>query len=258
MPCSNFRPFTVKFIIKIRINRGSWRDRRMKISWFPLILFLLTSIIRNLSEASHSHKLHSAVVIGTVYCDTCFQQDFSKPTHFISGASVAVECKDGSSRPSFRQEVKTNEHGEFKVHLPFSVSNHVKKINRCSVKLISSSEPYCAVASTATSSSLHLKSRKQGTHIFSAGFFTFNPLKQPNLCNQKPSVQDSKQDNTEKGTLGSGQPNYPIFPPPLQDPAAPPRASPLLPNLPPLPQLPPLPPLPPFPGLPFPPIPGRN
>ncbi|XWS47512.1 hypothetical protein CRYUN_Cryun14cG0158700 [Craigia yunnanensis] len=235
--------------------------RGMKMSWFPVIL-LLSSTINNLSEASHRHKLHSAVVVGTVYCDTCFQEGFSKPTHFISGASVEVECKNGNSRPSFRQEVKTNEHGEFKVHLPFSVGKHVKKIKRCSVKLISSSEPYCAVASTATSSSVHLKSRKQGTHIFSAGFFTFKPLKQPNLCNQKPSVQDSKQVNTVNN-LGFGQPNYPIFPPPLQDPAAP-QPSPLLPNLPRLPQLPQLPPLPPLPslptlpGLPIPPNPGRN
>ena len=111
-----------------------------------------------------------------------------------AGATVAVECKNGSaSRQSFRKEVKTDKHGEFNVHLPFSISKHVKKIEGCSVTLISSSEPYCAVASTATSSSLHLKSRKQGTHIFSAGFFTFKPLKQPNLCNQKPSIQDSKE-----------------------------------------------------------------
>ncbi|XVF31613.1 hypothetical protein REPUB_Repub17cG0006300 [Reevesia pubescens] len=231
--------------------------RMMKMSWFPIILFLSLAINnQNLSEASHNHMLHSAVVVGTVYCDTCSQQDFSKSTHFISGASVAVECKDGNSRPSFRQELKTNEHGEFKVLLPFSVSKHLKKIKGCSVKLISSSEPFCGVASTTTSSSLHLKSIKQGTHIFSAGFFTFKPLKQPNLCNQKPSVQDSKQVNTQN-TLGFGQPNFPIFPPPLQDPATP-QPSPLLPNLPPLPQLPTLPPLPPLPGLPIPPIPGRN
>ncbi|XP_022760096.1 uncharacterized protein LOC111306534 [Durio zibethinus] len=210
-------------------------------------------------KASHSHRLHSAVVVvGTVYCDTSFQEDFSKATHFISGfvsagASVAVECNDGSWRPSFRQEVKTNKHGEFIVRLPFSVSKHVKKIKRCSVKLVTSNEPYCSVASTTTSSSLILKSRKKGTHIFSAGFFTFKPVKQPNLCNQKPSVQDSKKFNTQN-TLGFGEPNYPIFTPPLQDPETP-QPSPPLPNLPPLPQLPPLPPLP---GLPIPPIPGRN
>ncbi|PPE00119.1 hypothetical protein GOBAR_DD02836 [Gossypium barbadense] len=196
----------------------------MKMSWFSLVPLLLSLAINNLSEASHGHKLRSAVVSGTVYCDICFQQDFSKAHHFISGASVAVECKDGDSRPSFRQVAKTNEQGEFKVRLPFSVTKHVKKVKGCSVKLVRSSEPYCA------------------------------PLKLPNLCNKKPSVvADSKEYNTPH-TLDFEQPNYPIFPPPLEDPATP-RPSPLLPNLPPLPQLPPLPPLP---GLPFPPIPGRN
>lgn len=164
-----------------------------------------------------------------------------------AGASVAVECKDGNSKPRFRKEVKTNEHGEFKVQLPFSVSKHVKRIKGCTVKLVSSSEPYCAVASSSSSSSsLRLKSRRQGEHIFSAGFFSFTPLKQPNLCNQKPSIRNSKE-------LGSAFPpiSDPAFPPPIQDPSTPGGF------LPPLPALPPLPPLPRIPGLPYPPVPGR-
>eukprot|EP00258_Populus_trichocarpa_P015921 XP_006373407.2 leucine-rich repeat extensin-like protein 3 [Populus trichocarpa] len=231
--------------------------------WF-FIIFLLSCTFNNLSaEASHGKKLPSAVVVGTVFCDTCFQEAFSRNSHFISGASVAVECKDEESRPGFREEVKTDEHGEFKVHLPFSVSKHVKKIKRCSVKLLSSSEPFCAVASSATSSSLHLKSRKQGTHIFSSGFFTFKPEKQPILCNQKPSTENSREFSSRKASLPSI--DNPTFPPPLQDPTTPylPPLNqnylpplPVLPKLPPLPQLPPLPPLP---GLPLlPPIPGNT
>ncbi|GMI69034.1 hypothetical protein HRI_000572800 [Hibiscus trionum] len=225
----------------------------MKMTWFSLIL-LLSFTINSISEASHGRKLRSAVVSGTVYCNICSQEDFSESHHFISGASVAVECKDGDSMPSFRQEALTDEHGEFKVGLPFSVTKRVKKIKRCSVKLVRSSEPKCAVASSsATSLSLNLKSTNQGTHIFSAGFLSFKPLKQPDRCNKKPNVADSMESNT-KSTMEFGQPNYPVFPPPLEDPA-PPQPTPLLPSLPPLPQLPPLPPLP-LP--PFPPIPGRN
>ncbi|XP_039004008.1 cyclin-dependent kinase 12-like [Hibiscus syriacus] len=222
----------------------------MKITWFSLIL-LLTLTINKLSEARHGHKLHSAVVSGSVHCDIC-SQDFSKAHHFIPGASVAVECKDRDSRPSFRQEAKTDEHGEFKVRLPFSVTKNVKKIKRCLVKVLGSSEPYCAVASSATSSSLNLKSSNQGTHIFSAGILSFKPLKQPKTCNE-----NSKESNN-KSTMEFGEPNYPIFPPPLQDPTTVPQPTPLLPNLPPLPRLPQLPPLlPPLPLLPIPPI-GRN
>ncbi|KAK8346311.1 hypothetical protein V6Z12_A07G205200, partial [Gossypium hirsutum] len=194
---------------------------------FFFTLLLCFIIFNCYSEGSHGYQQQqSAVVVGTVYCDTCFQSDLSRPTHFISGATVEVECKDRkSSRASFRQQVKTNRHGEFKVHLPFSVSKHVKKIEGCEVKLIKSSEPYCAVASSATSSSLHLKSMKQGTHVFSAGFFTFKPVKQPTLCSQKPSVHPNQ-----------------LLPPPILPP------NPLLPPpiLPPNPLLPP-PALPPNP-----------
>ncbi|KAM7516672.1 hypothetical protein LguiA_006255 [Lonicera macranthoides] len=185
-------------------------------SWL-LTLIIITFTFNNPSQAhKHEKKLQSAVVVGTVYCDTCFHQDFSKTSHFISGALVAIECDDTNSKPNFLKEVKTNERGEFKVNLPFSVSKHIKKIKGCSVKIISSSEPYCAVASTATSSSIHLKSRKPGTHIFSAGFFTFKPLKQPALCSQKPSTQISKEFNSMKPFLDD-----PSFPPPIQDPLMP-------------------------------------
>ncbi|XP_041002532.1 vegetative cell wall protein gp1 isoform X2 [Juglans microcarpa x Juglans regia] len=235
-------------------------------SWFLVVLFL-TIAFNSPSEARHEKKLPSAIVVGTVYCDTCFQEDFSKTSHFISGASVAVECKPGTSKPSFRKEVKTDKNGEFKVHLPFSVSKHVERIEGCAVKLVSSSEPHCAVASTATSSSLHLKSRNQGTHIFSAGFFTFKPLNQPNLCNQKPSIQNSKELSSKKVSLPPT--DGLAFTPPIQDPTVPDLPPtgrnylpplPRLPELPPLPQLPPLPglPLPPIPGLPLPPIPGKT
>ncbi|PIN06366.1 hypothetical protein CDL12_21088 [Handroanthus impetiginosus] len=229
-------------------------------SWFWTIL-LLSFVLSNCSEAEHDQKkVPSAVVVGTVYCDTCFQQNFHEASHFIAGASVAVECKKTRSTESFRQEVKTNNHGQFEVHLPFPISTHTKKIQGCSVKLISSNQPYCSIAATATSSRLHLKSRKQGTHIFSAGFFTFKPLKQPELCDQKPKKLIN---NAEKSSTVSN-PNDPTFPPPLQDPPSDPPALgrnnlPPLPQLPNLPPLPPLPRLPPIPGIPFlPPIPKKE
>ncbi|KAL2329781.1 hypothetical protein Fmac_017362 [Flemingia macrophylla] len=220
-------------------------------SWFLVILFLSLTFGITQSESRHDKKLPSAVVVGTVYCDTCFQQDFNMGSHFISGASVAVECKDGygSRKPRFRKEVKTDERGEFKVQLPFSVSKHVKRIKGCIVKLISSSEPYCAVAAAATSSSLRLKSRKQGLHIFSAGFFSFKPLKQPNLCNQKPRTENIKGLDFVKSLF---PPKIdPSFPPPLQDPNTPGGLLPPLPGLPTLPPLlPPLSPLLNLPGIP--------
>ncbi|KAL3640219.1 hypothetical protein CASFOL_011785 [Castilleja foliolosa] len=220
-------------------------------SWFWTTIFLTFAFSCNSSEANKHHKKSPVVVVGTVYCDTCFQQHIPKSSHFIAGATVAVECKH-NSKPSFRQAVKTDIHGEFKVHLPFHVSKHVRKIKGCSVKLISSNKPYCSIAATATSSNLNLKSRKQGTHIFSAGFFAFKPLNKPTVCDQKPVITNSKNNNNNLFPFSN--PNDPAdFPPPLQDP--PPSNTPVIGHLlPPLPQLPPLPLLPRLPllpGIPF-------
>ncbi|XP_073128013.1 uncharacterized protein [Henckelia pumila] len=221
-------------------------------SLFRTLIFLSLAFSISCSELSKNQKkLPSAVLVGTVYCDTCFHQDFPKASHVIKGATVAVECKNtrSSSSLSFRKEVNTDNHGEFKVNLPFSVSKHVKKIMGCSVKLISSNEPYCAVAATATSTSLNLKSRKHGVHIFSAGFFTFKPLNQPLVCDQKPRIgkkQSVHHDDHDKSFMVSNAYYY-NNDPTVQDP-------PVLGHLPPLPRLPPLPQLPqlpPLPGIPY-------
>ncbi|XP_030452053.2 proline-rich protein 2 [Syzygium oleosum] len=234
------------------LSRDQLLDKTITMSWF-LIAFLFLSFAFSFSEATQEKKLPSTVVVGTVYCDTCFMQRFSKASHFIPGASVVVECKDGGAKPSFRKEAKTDEHGEFKVYLPFSVGKHVRRIKGCSVKL-SSSEPNCAVASAVTSSSLDFKMRKDGDQVFSAGFFTFKPRQRPNLCSKKPSSEFG----SEK-ILKFPAPSYdPTFPPPLKDPATPDLPTvinpvpsiPLLPQLPPLLQLPPLPPLLGLPQLP--------
>ncbi|XP_027358643.1 proline-rich extensin-like protein EPR1 isoform X2 [Abrus precatorius] len=196
--------------------------------WFLVILFLSLTYA-SLSDASYDKKLPSAVVVGTVYCDTCFQHDFSKESHFISGASVAVECKDGTSIPRFKQEVKTDKDGEFKVQLPFRVRKHVRRIKGCTFKLISSNEPHCAVASATASSSMILKTRKEGEHIFSAGLFSFKPIIRPNFCNQKQSDPNSKNKVFSfKPPADFFFPPNPFLPPPIiPNPFQPP---PLIPN----------------------------
>ncbi|KAD0968780.1 hypothetical protein E3N88_43481 [Mikania micrantha] len=101
------------------------------------------------------------------------------------GATVTVECGGGDGgKPRFQEEVKTDGKGEFRVKLPFSASKHVDEIKLCSVKLVSSNEPDCALAvvSTATSSSIRVKAKTPENHVFSSGFFTFQPLEQPKRC----------------------------------------------------------------------------
>ncbi|WOH09808.1 hypothetical protein DCAR_0729267 [Daucus carota subsp. sativus] len=214
-------------------------------SWLlALVLFCLA--LHSNAKAITKTQLRSATVVGTVYCHTCLQNDFSALNHFISGALVAVECDGTKPSSRFRKEVKTNKHGQFKVNLPFPVTKHVKNIKKCSVNLVRSNNANCAVASTATTSSFHLKSIKARTHIFSAGFLTFKPLTQPNICNQKPKINRNSKDSVDNDPS--------TFPPPLRDPPdssiIPPIDNPgqftplpILPRLPPLPELPNLPPI---------------
>ncbi|XP_058755451.1 formin-like protein 20 [Vicia villosa] len=190
-------------------------------SWFLTILFLTLTIGTNLSEAKHENKkLHpSPVVVGTVFCDTCFQQTFSQESRFISGASIAVECKLGKTKQRFYKEVKTNEQGEFKVKLPFLVRKNVKRLKGCNFKLLSSNVPNCAIASTSTSFSPSLKKKMQDEHIFSAGFFSFKPIKKPKFCDQNKPKKNEVED-------------FFFFPPnPLNPPLVPnPFQPPLIPN----------------------------
>ncbi|KAF5766164.1 hypothetical protein HanRHA438_Chr15g0724391 [Helianthus annuus] len=210
-------------------------------SWVSFILLVyLCFSFNGVSGARHRKKKHpTAVLTGTVYCDTCFRQEVPKSTHLISGATVAVECGSDDEKPRFKEEVKTNEKGEFEAKLPPYVSKNAEKIKACSVRLIHSNEQNCAVAATATSSEIHFKSKKAGTHVFSAGFFTFKPQ----LCNEKDLIPP-----TGGGML-----------PPLPVPDLPiPSLVPPVPQLPgvPLPDLPIpslVPPVPQLPGVPLPP-----
>ncbi|KAK1432951.1 hypothetical protein QVD17_09854 [Tagetes erecta] len=203
-------------------------------SWLSFIILVLCLSLNDITYARHHKPPHSpATLVGTVYCDTCFRQQAPKSTHFLSGATVAVECADAGQR-RFREEVKTNENGEFEAKLPLSIAKHVDKIKACSVKLISSGKPYCSIAATATSSEIHFKSKKAGAHIFSAGFFTFKP----ELCNQK---------NLKEKDFPPSLPDPPApFLPPIGDGILPPLPVPDLP-VPPL-----VPPLPRVPGVPIP------
>ncbi|VFQ58454.1 unnamed protein product [Cuscuta campestris] len=238
------------------------------------IIFLVGLVVLNygcFSEARR-HNPSEAVLVGTVYCNTC--QHFSKPSPSISGASIAVECGSSEKCPRFGKEVKTDRNGEFKVKLPFSVIKLAKKTKGfCSVKLISSSdEPFCAgtASSPATStSSIHLIETKQGKQIFSAGSFAVKP----DACNrtrkgkktgtpksQKPETSQENGISHKKSKYLS--PDDTSFAPPIQD--APPRGL-LLPPVTqggvslPLPEIPPIPKIPFLPGVPgFPTVPKKT
>ncbi|KAJ6815410.1 pollen allergen Che a 1-like [Iris pallida] len=184
------------------------------------LLLALFCMFHCSASSHHEKKLSSAIVVGTVNCDmSSFGRDLSKSSHFISGASVAVECA------GFRKEIKTNRRGVFRVRLPATAVDVPKG---CSVRLIRSNEQFCSMASSSTSAELRLKSKRNGPlQVFSAG-----PA--------SPAVAERKQF---------------FFPPPIPFLPSPPIGGLPLPPNPVLP--PPIPflPSPPIGGLPLPPNP---
>ncbi|KAJ9540494.1 hypothetical protein OSB04_027000 [Centaurea solstitialis] len=163
-------------------------------SWVCLkIALILCLSLNDVCEAGQAQP--QTALVGTVYCDPCSYQDFSKSSHFISDALVAVECssgdevEEGGSIPRFQQEVRTDKKGEFRVELPLSINERVPE--GCSVKSVRSSEPDCAMAIPTASSTIRLKVKASGNRVFSAGSFAFKPLKLPNHCHKKPRDRTS-------------------------------------------------------------------
>ncbi|KAJ6792494.1 pollen allergen Che a 1-like [Iris pallida] len=147
------------------------------------LLLALFCMFHCSASSHHEKKLSSAIVVGTVNCDiSSFGRDLSKSSHFISGASVAVECA------GFRKEIKTNRRGVFRVRLPATAVDVPKG---CSVRLIRSNEQFCSMASSSTSAELRLKSKRNGP----LQVFSFKPKppapNPPKLAS--PAVAERKQ-----------------------------------------------------------------
>ncbi|KAL4577315.1 hypothetical protein LXL04_013422 [Taraxacum kok-saghyz] len=171
-------------------------------SWVSLniVLTICLTLKGYVSEANPS------ALVGIVYCDTCFNRDFSKSSHFISGASVVVECGgkgvgESGMESGFREEVKTNSKGEFTVKLPFAVT---ERIRECSVKLLRSNQPNCPLVATSAQSPITLKTKTPGSRVFSAGVFTFRPRKQPRQC--QTGMESTTEFDDSAGTNAFGLP----------------------------------------------------
>ncbi|XP_074586798.1 uncharacterized protein LOC141842654 [Curcuma longa] len=205
-----------------------------------LISFFFFCIFLCPSGARHEARVDTVLVTGTVYCDTCFRPTLSKSSHFISDGLVAVECgSSGSNRPSYRTVVRTNRRGVFRAQLPTNIGERLHSLESCAVELIKANQPFCAVASSATvPRRLRLKSRRHGVHVYSAGFFSFKPLDQPEMCSQKPVPFGDRKAPADQQTGTGGNfflplPPFNLLPPLL--PSSPPASSAVLPPFPLLP-----------------------
>ncbi|CAL9048131.1 unnamed protein product [Musa banksii] len=121
------------------------------------------------------------MVVGTVYCDTCFHPENCRSPP-ISSQSVRRRCEQAPATGRWRRRTSG---GVFRD----PAATEDKQATPPDPSLLGKTDdeeprPFCAVASSATTAGLRLKSWSHGVHVYSAGFFKFKPLDQPELCHR--------------------------------------------------------------------------
>ncbi|XP_048575067.1 protein DOWNSTREAM OF FLC-like [Triticum urartu] len=204
-------------------------------SSFMTLLLVAESLLGGGAEARKSGS--NITVVGSVYCDACSNNTFSKHSFFLKGARVLIQCNfkvNSSAAPeeiSLEAERTTDQHGVYKLDVPpvdgFECREGHELRSACRATLVRSSSAACNVPGLRGSTQ-HIALR--GSRGAAACFLNLNAL------NFRPAKRDRKlchdhgdgngQDNGGSA-FGSSLffwPFLPLFwPPPLglPSPAAP-------------------------------------
>ncbi|KAK1296921.1 hypothetical protein QJS10_CPB15g01632 [Acorus calamus] len=118
-------------------------------------------------------RLSSVLVTGTVLCELCSDEHMSvSHTSYVSGASVAVECKaEGKLRiPT----ATTDEYGDFIVDLPSRLHAVLRLDKSCVVRVIQLPEnSACKRARFDWMKKIRLSSVGNGIRVYTAGTIKF-------------------------------------------------------------------------------------
>ncbi|KAL2560035.1 proline-rich protein 4-like [Forsythia ovata] len=226
----------------------------------PVFIFLLATlfIFSSLVQAEPPKPTSHITIIGSVYCDVCFDNTFAKYSYFLPGVDVHVQCKFKASSPGTTEQIAfsvnrtTNKYGMYKLDIPsvdgVDCAEDPSIQTFCHANLIGSTISACNVPGLKSmSSEITVKSRQNNLCVYTLGALSYTPrTRNVTLCGK------NKMDfNSSKFFLPLIPPYGFVWPPLPQLPPFP--QFPPLPQLPPLPQFPPLPQLPPLPQ--FPPLP---
>ncbi|XP_027095333.1 uncharacterized protein [Coffea arabica] len=248
-----------------------------KMFLFLLLLLLLATLCvqpplvllaQPLQPTSH------ITVQGSVFCDACYDNTFSRSSYFLPGAQVHIQCKFRAISPGTTEQITfsvnrtTNRHGIYNLDIPsvegIDCTGHPDIQSFCEASLKGSLSPACSAPGLRrTTNEITIKSKQTNQCIYSLSALSYRPFtRNVTLCgNKKTRLPYSF--NSSKFFLPYFPPYYgsipwpplPQFPPLPQLPPFPSFPFPPLPPLPSLPPLPPLPYLPPFPSWPFPQVP---
>ncbi|GMH02252.1 hypothetical protein Nepgr_004091 [Nepenthes gracilis] len=164
-------------------------------------------------------------VVGAVYCDTCFNNVFSRPSYFMPGVDVHIQCKFMANFPrtaesiSFSVNRTTDTYGVYKLEIPsvdgVDCTDGPAIHSSCQATLISSSSSACNIpASRATTYEISVKSKQSNLCIYSFTAMSFRPMKRNHtLCGE--ISEECPTLNSTKFLLPYGLPwpRPPLLPP---------------------------------------------
>ncbi|RLN33376.1 protein DOWNSTREAM OF FLC-like [Panicum miliaceum] len=185
-------------------------------------LLLLLLLMLSGTEAKFLSKASNITVVGSVYCDACSNNTFSKHSFFLKGARVLIKCSfkvnsTSSEELSLEAERTTDQHGVYKLDVPpvdgFECREGHELRSACRATLIRSSSAACDVPGVGGSTQ-HIALRSRAT---SACFLNLNAL------NFRPAKRDGALCPGGGASFGSSLffwPFLPLFWPPFRPPYA--------------------------------------
>ncbi|CAL5073429.1 unnamed protein product [Urochloa decumbens] len=190
---------------------------------------LLLLLMLSGTEAKFLTKANNITVVGSVYCDACSNNTFSKHSFFLKGARVLIKCSfkvnsTPSEELSLEAERTTDQHGVYKLDVPpvdgFECREGHELRSACRATLLRSSSAACNVPGLGASTQ-HIALRSRAASNAGACFLNLNAL------NFRPAKRDAALCPGAAGAGGGGAlvgsslffwPFLPLFWPPYPAP----------------------------------------
>ncbi|CAA6659994.1 unnamed protein product [Spirodela intermedia] len=160
-------------------------------------------------------------VMGTVFCDICANNSFSKHSYFLRGAKVRVECSfkaAGAAREEITISVErtTDRFGVYRVDVPpvddFQCREGREIESFCRANLVRSSSPLCNVPGLSISSEhVGVRCAEANFCVYNLNALFYRPAKRDfALCGAAPAAGTGEQ---LSDSFGSSLFFWPPFPP---------------------------------------------
>ncbi|XP_062194368.1 uncharacterized protein LOC133897596 [Phragmites australis] len=187
----------------------------------PVAVFLALMLLM-FSGAEAKFLSNNITVVGSVYCDACSNNTFSKHSFFLKGARVLIQCNfkvnsTSEEELSLEAERTTDQNGVYKLDVPpvdgFACHEGHELRSACRATLVQSSSAACNVPGLRGSTQhIALRSRATNACFLNLNALNFRPAKRDGaLCHG-----GGGSDGGAFGSLLFFWPFLPLFWPPFR------------------------------------------